>query len=63
MIIPDPWEKFGHFIQFMVMRGKKDLRSEQGMLMKILSNSPRNGDPIISAGTPADLIEEDQAAI
>src|SRR5690606_40255805 len=61
IIIFDSIKGGRHFVELMVMGGKKGLGPCR-MLMKVFRNCPGYGNSVVSTGTPAYFVKEDQAS-
>ena len=60
IVVFNPFKGFLHFVEFMIMGGKKCFSPGRGMFMNIFNDRPRNRDTVISAGAPSKFIEQDQ---
>src|SRR5208283_3929483 len=49
--------------EFMVMRGKESSRPAIPPVVKIFGDRPRDGEPIKSTGSPADLVEKHERTL
>ena len=63
MVVPDMGEASRHLVQFMIVRGKKHLCRTLRNIMEIFGNSPSNRNAIVGAGSPANLVQQDQGTI
>jgi hypothetical protein len=50
-----------HFVQFVVVRGEERFGPTR-MFVQEFGDGPSDGDAVVGAGTPADLIQQHQAA-